>query len=242
MCTLTFVPLEDGYLLGMNRDERRGRGRAAVVARLAGPRRAAYPKDSDKGGTWVAANRAGLTLSLLNRHPRGWTRDEGRSYRTRGELILRVVGRHRTAKAALDDLSARLDPRAYPPFLLVGVDLGAGPVETLESDGRRWTRSRLGRAPRLFSSSSWDEAAAERSRRRQFRAARLGGAADARAHRAFHAAHRPVRGPLSVCMHREDARTVSFTQIRAGRAGVALRYLPDSPCRWRPGQVLTRKI
>jgi hypothetical protein len=242
MCTVTILPQDDGYLLGMNRDESRRRGLSSFVAKMAGRHPAAYPQDADKGGAWVAVNAAGLGLALLNRHPSRWRRGKDFAYRTRGELILSVASRHRRADAALRELTARIDAGDYPPFLIIGVDRSSGPIETLESDGRRFKRTSLAKKPFLFSSSSWDEDAAARSRRRRFRATIFFAADAQRAQRLFHAEHRPHRGPLSVCMHRKDARTVSFTHIRVGRSAVALRYFPDSPCRWRPRKVLTRSL
>ena len=54
------------------------------------------------------------------------------------------------------------------------------------------------------------------------------------AHLDFHAGHHPERGPYSVCMHRPNAQTVSFSWIRVDRDGVRFRYTPDSLCRGRP--------
>src|SRR5688572_9443534 len=68
MCTLSVLARRGGgYLLAMNRDERITRGvadpprlvRRGVVEFLA-------PRDSDAGGTWIAVDRAGRTLCLMN--------------------------------------------------------------------------------------------------------------------------------------------------------------------------------
>ena len=56
---------------------------------------------------------------------------------------------------------------------------------------------------------------------------------------AYHRSHYPERGPFSTCMHRDDARTVSFTWVRVDPAEVRMRYSPDSPCRhWPPNAPL----
>ena len=42
--------------------------------------------------------------------------------------------------------------------------------------------------------------------------------------------HEPERGPLSVCMHRPEARTVSRTLVEVAGDSAAMRYLDGSPC------------
>jgi hypothetical protein len=44
------------------------------------------------------------------------------------------------------------------------------------------------------------------------------------------ASHEPERGPLSVCMHHAEARTVSRTLVSVSPAGVEMSYLDGSPC------------
>ena len=68
MCTLTFIPKPQGYLLGMNRDERLTREVALppVAIRLQLP--AVYPRESG-GGTWIGSNAAGITFGCSIRIP-----------------------------------------------------------------------------------------------------------------------------------------------------------------------------
>ena len=54
----------------------------------------------------------------------------------------------------------------------------------------------------------------------------------------FHRSHRPVRGPWSVCMHRLDARTVSYSQLRASETELSFRYAQGAPCRAALGPAL----
>jgi len=66
MCTLTFVPTEDGYLAGMNRDELFSRPRALppkIFVKDA--MEMVYPREPS-GGTWIACNSKGNVLALLN--------------------------------------------------------------------------------------------------------------------------------------------------------------------------------
>src|ERR1700756_122950 len=56
MCTLTFVPSEDGYLVGMNRDELLTRPAALPPRRFQrSGMEMVYPREPS-GGTWIACN------------------------------------------------------------------------------------------------------------------------------------------------------------------------------------------
>ena len=68
MCTLTYLPKSDfGYFLTSNRDE--SVNRKIVIEPTVyehGLVKVIYPKDSQAGGTWLAASDNGFTLCLLN--------------------------------------------------------------------------------------------------------------------------------------------------------------------------------
>src|SRR4030095_16282146 len=68
MCTLSFVPTTRGFLLAMNRDEKRTRVASLPPEVFAhDDRRAIYPREPNCG-TWLAVNDAGLCLALVNWH------------------------------------------------------------------------------------------------------------------------------------------------------------------------------
>ncbi|GIC75472.1 NRDE family protein [Moritella sp. F3] len=46
----------------------------------------------------------------------------------------------------------------------------------------------------------------------------------------FHASHEPAPSYLSVCMHRDDAHTVSFTHLIATRKQLKMNYVCGCPC------------
>jgi len=46
----------------------------------------------------------------------------------------------------------------------------------------------------------------------------------------FHASHEPTPSYLSVCMHRDDAHTVSFTHLVASRKQLKMNYVCGCPC------------
>ena len=55
------------------------------------------------------------------------------------------------------------------------------------------------------------------------------------AHLEYHASHGREPGPCSVCMHRADAETVSFSRVRVDDSLVRFYYAPHSPHLGIPG-------
>lgn len=67
MCTVTYVPLGGGVLLGSNRDESIHRGRTLSPAQYThAAKTLIYPKDEKGKGTWIAATETGSIAVLLN--------------------------------------------------------------------------------------------------------------------------------------------------------------------------------
>ncbi len=48
--------------------------------------------------------------------------------------------------------------------------------------------------------------------------------------RNLHQSHDPVPGPFSICVHRKDAATVSYTEVRCSGEGLSMSYRSGSPC------------
>src|SRR5436309_14100126 len=85
MCTISFVPKPRGFYLVMNRDEKFTRSTALppAIVDLA-DRRAIFPREL-AGGTWIAANDAGICLALVNWHR--IQRQPVRSISSRGQVV-----------------------------------------------------------------------------------------------------------------------------------------------------------
>ena len=67
MCTVTFVPVQDTYFITSNRDEKNARKLAippAVYQFESG--KILFPKDGDRGGSWIASHENGNAAVLLN--------------------------------------------------------------------------------------------------------------------------------------------------------------------------------
>jgi hypothetical protein len=228
MCTLTFVPTEEGYVAGMNRDEKLTRARAIPPMRLALPGGTAlFPRESS-GGTWIGCNNHGNLLALLN-----WNDVTppfaGAPVRSRGVLIPELIGG--------DDLAdtrtrfARLDLDGVSPFRLVAAFPGESLIVEWVWDGLQWQELDFAWRKRHWFSSSVSDAVARRERGQAAEKAERDGSLEPVSWvRNLHQSHDPVPGPFSVCVHRKDAATVSYTEVRRKGEGISMGYRSGSPC------------
>jgi|SRR5690348_2573240 len=230
MCTLTFIPTTYGYLAAMNRDELRDRPLArAPKVRTRNGVQALYPNEPS-GGTWIACNRYGILLALLNSNDKTRPESVPPKTRSRGLLIPGLIGAASFAAAA--DIFRRLKLDGILPFRLVGFFAAEKTVAEWSWDG---ARSHLRSLPwshgHWFSSSLSDRAATEQRGIACKAAAARPDFGTSKSLRALHASHSPVEGPFSVCVHRADAATVSYTEVVCRKKSLAMRYVAGSPCR-----------
>lgn len=233
MCTLTIITLPPDcvhggagvpYRLATNRDELRTRAPSMPPSRhdVAG-RAACWPVDRDAGGTWIGANDAGLSLCLLNAHPKDLPVPQPHGpLRTRGEIIPMLMGRT-SALESIEALSA-MDLDAYAPFRLIGVD-GARIVEALWDRLRLTTDDCTMSARCVVSSGLGDHLVTPRTE--LFRDLVSRGGATPATQDEFHAHQWPDRPEISVRMSRHDARTMSTTVVEVG-AGVRMTHVDES--------------
>lgn len=235
MCTVTWLARAGGFELFCSRDELRTRA-AALAPRLTETTGGRFlaPLDPDGGGTWVAVNDRGLALTLLNDYAADRRAGE---FKSRGRLVSRLAAAGSLA-GSLADLEA-LDLGRYRPFRLLLLAPGAAP-SVRHWDGRR-EASEPPSSPPLLTSSSRDPEGADRARRALL--ARVAdGRLDADALLAFHRSHEPERGPLSPCMHRSDAATVSFTHLAVDGERATMSYLAGPPCRGSVGAATVHEL
>ncbi len=217
----------NSYRLGMNRDEKLARAIAFPPAQdHFGTREVLFPREPE-GGTWVGVNDAGVTVALINWY--GVPAGVAGKPLSRGELV-----RASLPSASPDQLHVLRGESPLVrvnPFRLIGVF----PARRIVVEWL-WNLERLERLDHPWRTSIWissgvDEAGAQRTRTASFREALLRSSADgADWLRRLHRSHAPERGPYSTCMHREDAATVSYTEVAVSREMAALRYTPGAPC------------
>ena len=230
MCTLSVITRDDGYYLAMNRDERLTRGSATPPALVnLAEKTAIYPRDG-AGGTWVAANSYGIALALLN-----WNdvpQPNGEKVRSRGEVIPAMIpfSTYDKIHAALE----RLDLQGIWPFRLLGVF----PAEKLTNEWR-WNQRSLESQPHewkpqhWFSSSLSDERAAAQRGADCQSAWKESDAGSVPWLRRLHASHANGPGPFSVCVHRENVKTLSYAEITCAFPKIECVYAEGSPCETR---------
>lgn len=230
MCTVSFLPTRHGFMLAMNRDEQVSRPRAQGPRRYwAGVRASLYPSEAG-GGTWIGANDAGLTLALVN-----WY---AKPQRDRALCVSRgIIIPHLLAAEDLADAAAMFTDLPLPqinPFRLIAASMKERQVREWRWDGMVLTCQRFGWKRRHWFSSGYDEALTNKKRASVVRGAVKSSLTPAGL-RKLHQSHLPERGPFSVCMHRTEAKTVSYTEIMATKTSVAMRYAVGSPCTKKPG-------
>lgn len=220
MCTVTWIREAEGYQLFCNRDEKRTRKPASPpgIAIQNGVRFLA-PLDGDFGGTWIATNEFGLTLCLLNGA-------RAVAARSRGLLVLDLA--HLESVASVVKHVRKSDLQPYAPFTMAVLAPGACPV-IIEWSGSRTTVAAPEGPHFLLTSSSFDGGGVREKRREEY--ARLTGAGcSAELLAAFHRSHGGPPSAHSVCMHRPDAETVSFSHIRVSPSQTEFAYISAAPC------------
>lgn len=119
MCTVTFIPSRDGVYLVSNRDEKFFRGDAHPPDSYEfHTGKIVFPKDADKGGTWIAMHEYGKAIVFLNGGKEAHTPDP--PYRkSRGLVLLDLINAH-SAPEAFEDM----DLSAIEPFTAVAWENG----------------------------------------------------------------------------------------------------------------------
>ena len=234
MCTVSFLPREHGYVLGMNRDEKiaRGVGAAPEVHRLGGTR-AAFPIDK-AGGTWLACNQYGITLALLN-----WNIPVAQQslQRSRGLVIPHLLPS--TNPSELNSALAMYELAHCAPFRLVAVIPVKRRVLQWNWDGTHLAHgSCTWEIRHWFSSSASDKRAEELRGRVCSYASHDTNAGSSSWIRQLHRSHENGPGPFSMCVHRELVETLSYTEIFCTRSKVSMLHALGSPCSSREMQMI----
>lgn len=90
MCTVTFIPLKDKYVLTSNRDEKAHRPTLSPKLYKFDNAKFIFPKDEKNGGTWIVARVDGTCIVLLNgAYVRHTKKDSYRS--SRGLILLDII-------------------------------------------------------------------------------------------------------------------------------------------------------
>ncbi|HKP30899.1 MAG TPA: NRDE family protein [Gemmatimonadales bacterium] len=233
MCTLSWIRGVAGYSVFMNRDERPTRAAGLPPSIQDGPVPWIAPIDGQSHGTWIGANGHGVTLAILNRWHESPMSAEG-EWISRGLLVTSLIG-----EKTKDDVERRLreEPlKLYQPFTLAAFEVGRG-ARLLAWNGEELSLSQVVDTGLVLTSSGFDQEMATRDRGALFK--RWKDFDPTRpthptyptpeSFEAIHASHIPDKGPLSICMHRPEAGTVSFTRIDVRPDSIDVHYIPGPP-------------
>jgi len=245
MCTLTWSITADGYFLAFNRDEALQLAPALPpqMSSLPGGAQVAFPVDPQGGGTWIAANDAGVSLCLLNdyastarRKRAGLPPVVAPDGHVSPGLLVKELCAVRSLFELLQALG-RVSMEKYRPFILVAFERRREP-QAFVWDGEQ-LEQRL--APRCPVTSSVFSALEVEEHRRSLFAATFKPSEEPEPERllAFHRTRESGREAWSVAMKREGSAdfpeypdgfaTLSLTTIEVGRDHSVLRYFPGDP-------------
>jgi hypothetical protein len=211
----------------MNRDERRTRARGIPPApQLVRGVLVLMPTDPEGGGSWVSVNQLRMSLALLNRYEES-PQDPGGTFTSRGLLVRELAWATGPDEVARELEAMPLGP--YRPFILACQAVGCVP-QLFDWDGRTLTRTTVPEPGLVRASSGSHQAQAEQVRGELFRAMsqRRGGLTPATLEH-LHRSHLPQRGPISICMHREEAQSVSLSLITATDKTTSIYYVDGPP-------------
>lgn len=225
MCTMTWFVKEDGYELFFNRDERKSRRRAEPpTSQMNHGVQYLSPTDADAGGTWIAANQFGVTVCLLN-HYQFEQIETYKKWTSRGEMVRRFASTLSLVEA--ETLFDSLDLSDYRAFRMFIID-HLGDNRLCVWDGHSARIERDLKTPK--SSSSVDAKHVKSVRKELFANLNLVESKKVEDYINYHSSHLPSRSKESVCMHRDDASTVSLSHVSVSSEGISFRYADGCPC------------
>jgi len=233
MCTMTWFVKEDGYELFFNRDERKSRRRAELPTTQSNHGvQYLSPTDADAGGTWIAANQFGVTVCLLN-HYQFEQIETYKKWTSRGEIVRRFASTPSLTEA--EELFDSLDLGDYRAFRMFIID-HLGDNRLCVWDGHSARIERDLKTPK--SSSSVDAQHVKSVRKELFVSLNLVESKRVEDYINYHSSHLPSRSKESVCMHRNDASTVSLSHVSVSSEGIHFRYADGCPCQAILGSAL----
>jgi len=233
MCSVSWQQQQNEILICFNRDEQKTRAVAEppkVI--LESSAQVIMPIDPDGGGTWISVNQFGLFLGLLNFYEadvvKNSTQDLSHKYISRGLLV-----RQLSTSENLSDLEvsfSQQDLQRYRPFKLMV-------ISTQEKKLFVWNGAELSsETPAEFiCSSSFQSESVLQYRYQQFDQAENDLLK-------LHSDHSVRKDAHSICMHRDDAQTVSLSVVKINSAEVSFQYWNGAPCSSQPSGIISLDI
>ena len=222
---MTWFLTDNGYELFFNRDEAKTRKRAFLPEEKT-QNGTSYiaPTDADAGGTWIGANEYGITICLLN-HYEYEKSVEAFSWTSRGEIVRALS--ESVDLECLQKLFEKLSLTQFRAFRLFAINkLGQNLFYTW--NGKNIKLERNIQQPK--SSSYFKSGEVIETRKKLFNSLQLNNKKDSQAYLDYHSSHLPEKSAFSVCMHRDDASTVSCSHVKVTDRQVEFSYADGAPC------------
>ncbi|QUX91255.1 hypothetical protein CYL31_07415 [Marinomonas sp. A3A] len=220
MCSVSWWIDESGYQLYFNRDEQKTRAPALPPQSfIEQGTQVLMPIDPVGKGSWISLNEQGLSLCLLNNYQGKTPSGELTS---RGQLLKRLSSEATVAQVEWQ--FAQLDLQQFAPFTLLAFELGHDKVREFQWDGEKVSVT-YAISPHFSSAVALESTVAYRQSIYDELSVKTSDDL-----LVFHSQHHPEHPHLSVCMHREDAQTVSFTRIQVAKDNLQMSYVAGSPC------------
>ncbi|MFU8803916.1 MAG: NRDE family protein [Bradymonadaceae bacterium] len=237
MCTLLITErLGGGYLAWANRDESHTRPRAEPPSiDSSSGIRVIQPIDPLGGGTWIAVNEAGVTTALLNQYQAHCTPNP--PLISRGQVV-KSLALCEDLDAFQEKFKADVRPRLenIAGFILLAISAEPGHkprIHRISWDGEILSSKKMV-PPWLEISSGVEPLEVRRRRRENLRTFLDTPLLDWSSALPAFRGHEPSAGPSSICMHRDDASTVSHTGVAVTDGTVTMYYIDGSPCGSQP--------
>lgn len=149
MCTVTYIPTDDGFVLTSNRDEQTLRSTFLPDWYNHNQQLLIYPKDKAAGGTWIAANKQGKVACLLNGAFENHIKKD--KYRkSRGQLLLESFDYENN-----QIFCNNIDLTDIEPFTLILIEGLPRQITEMRWDGaQKYIKSISVQEPRIWSSAT----------------------------------------------------------------------------------------
>ena len=228
MCTISWLYENHGYQVFFNRDEQVSRAKAKPPEPFScDHQKSTYlmPIDPQGLGSWMGVTQNGVTVCLLNFYqgiiPKG-------PLVSRGQLVKRLLEQS-TLVRMLDTLS-HVNVLSYAPFTLLLFSREQKAPYGVCWDGKTHLKRTEVKSP--FTSSGIDFPSVSQHRQDSYQTLlkQHQGTITASLLFDFHRSHLPSKSMNSVCMHREDAQTVSLSHVSVEQDKVVYTYWDGPPC------------
>lgn len=230
MCTLSWFADGNGYHVFFNRDEQKTRAVARPPSVFTeNSVRFIMPIDPVGGGSWISTNEYGVTVALLNFYQ--GSIPEGVLV-SRGNIVKRLAIIKSLEEA--ERLVNQMPLKHYAPFSLVLLSTAQlsqhQRIRVLRWDGHS-LQDYACASPLISSAVQFENVTKNRLKLyREMLSNKHGRQNTVQDFYDYHSSHWPNPSAVSVCMHRSDAHTVSFSHVAVSEQETSFHYLDGAPC------------